>query len=103
MKPKIKSCGIGTLSLVLIFCGILFSFSWHGICYGDFILNNLGISSWSNGNSGIHYTFFYSLLLFIPAFVLSTRYQKDFGAKLGQILSGIFILISGLSPFFMSN
>lgn len=37
------------------------------------ILHFLKLTSWSNVTRGIHYTFFYSLLFFIPAFMLGNR------------------------------
>ena len=60
---KIK-IGIGSLSLLLFIIGCLFSFTFNDISIGDNILTYIGLKAWSNGNSGTHYTIFYSLLFF---------------------------------------
>lgn len=58
-----KWIGKGIISILLCILGILFSFSFgKDICLGDRVLNLIGLEAWSNGNSGIHYTIFYSLI-----------------------------------------
>lgn len=80
-----RKLGVGSISLLLCIIGILFSFSFGDkVCYGDKILNYIGMKPWSNGNSGMHYTVFYSLIFFIPSFLLSYRFKNNFGAKLGK-------------------
>ena len=59
---KKNKIGIGSLSLLLFIVGCLFSFTFNDICIGDNILTYVGLKAWSNGNSGNHYTIFYSLL-----------------------------------------
>jgi hypothetical protein len=96
---KHKKIGYGTLSIILSILGILWSFSINNVCIGDLILNSLGVKTWSETNTGIHYTVFYSCLFFVAAFIIATLNKKDFGAKLGRVVSAIVIAISVLSVF----
>jgi hypothetical protein len=88
-----KKIGLGSISLLLILFGILFSFSWkNSEAFGDTILRFLGFSPWSNGDTGIHYTVIYSLFFFISALILGHKHKSNFGAKLGRNLSLIMIV-----------
>ena len=94
-----KTLGKGTLSLLLAFLGIAWSFAIFGVSWGDNILTALGLMSWSNGNSGIHFTVYYALVFFIPAFLLGLKYKNNFGAKAGKIIGavmGVFIIAATL-------
>jgi len=90
---KKKKIGIGTLSLLLFVVGCLFSFTFYNLTIGDNILTYIGLKAWSNGNSGTHYTIFYSLLFFIPSLILGYKFKEDFGSKVGKILSTIMVTI----------
>lgn len=90
-----KRIGLGSISLLLFACGVLFSFSFdNGAAYGDSILRFLGLSPWANGTSGLHlhFTMFYALLFYIPAFILGYKFKNNFGAKIGRILSLMMIV-----------
>lgn len=76
--------GMGTSSVLLFAMAII----WLDRC--DDILLFLGIPSWTNGNMGQHIGSCYSLLFFIPAFIVAAKYRNDLGAKLFMKLSGIF-------------
>ncbi|WP_458354573.1 hypothetical protein [Peribacillus frigoritolerans] len=96
---KIKDIGLGSLSFVLCLFGILFTFEFGDkSCMGDHILHTVGLSAWSNGDSGIHYTVFYSAIFFIPSFIIGHIYPDNIGAKAGKIISGIFsvLIVSAL-------
>ncbi|WP_317327398.1 hypothetical protein [Turicibacter sanguinis] len=74
MNESNKKMVVGLITIFLWITGILFAWTFkNGVCYGDIILQFLKLKSWSNGTSGIHYTVFYSLLFFIPAFMLTNR------------------------------
>lgn len=73
--------------------GCLFSFTFYNLTIGDNILTYIGLKAWSNGNSGTHYTIFYSLLFFIPSLILGYKFNEDFGSKVGKILSTIMVTI----------
>ncbi|WP_270304834.1 hypothetical protein [Terrisporobacter petrolearius] len=90
---KKKKIGIGSLSLLLFVVGCLFSFTFYNLTIGDNILTYIGLKAWSNGNSGTHYTIFYSLLFFIPSLILGYKFNEDFGSKVGKILSTIMVTI----------
>lgn len=90
---KKKKIGIGSLSLLLFVVGCLFSFTFYNLTIGDNILTYIGLKAWSNGNSGTHYTIFYSLLFFVPSLILGYKFKEDFGSKVGKILSTIMITI----------
>jgi len=95
MNYKGSKIGIGTVSLVLVIIGALFSFSFgKNISLGDLILNSLGLKAWSNINTGIHYTIFYSLVFYILALIISYKFKGDTGSKLGRIISIVFIVFT---------
>ena len=88
MVKRHKQIGIGSLSLALVLAGVLFSFSFDNrAAIGDTILNFIGLDSWSNVNMGIHYTFIYSAVFYIPAMILGYKFKNDLGATLGKYLS----------------
>lgn len=94
MKLINKKIGVGSIALLLCIMGILFSFNLgKGVCYGDIILKHIGLSPWSNGDNGTHYTVLYSLIFFIPSYILGVKFKNDFGAKVGKIISLIMITI----------
>ena len=94
LKQINKKIRVGSISLLLCIIGILFSFNFGDrVCYGDAILNYIGLNPWSNGDSGIHYTIFYSLIFFIPASILGIKFRNDFGASIGKTISLIIIII----------
>lgn len=97
-----KKIGLGSISLLLSFLGILFSFSFgNKRCFGDVILEFLGLRAWSNGNSGLHYTIFYSLIFFIPSIILGFKFKNNIGATLGKIISLIMSILIILMSFFI--
>jgi uncharacterized membrane protein YhaH (DUF805 family) len=98
-----KRLGVGSLSLVIFMLGILFVGQIGGnVPLGDKFLSFFGIKAWSNGIMGIHYTIFYSLILFIPSMLISIKHSKDWGGKLGRNLSGsIIVLLAFIMIFVM--
>ena len=94
MNQVNKKIGLGTTSLLLFIMGILFTFSFgNKVCYGDIILEYIGLKSWSKGTSGLHYTVYYSLIFFIPSFIIGYKFKNNLGAKLGKVLSLIMIIL----------
>ena len=98
-----KKIGFGTASFLLVIFAILWSFSFglNGFCLGDTILTFLGMPAWSNGNSGTHYTIFYSLIFLLPAVPLSFKYERDLFAKIAKWISTIFSLVLLVGLIFM--
>jgi hypothetical protein len=97
MKIKNKKFGIGTIALILWVFGFFFSFSFKEFCLGDYIINGIGLKAWSGGDTGTHYTVYYSLVFFIPSFIIGLKHKGNFGSKLGRRLSAVmttFILFS---------
>lgn len=93
----------GMVSFLLVIFAILWSFSFglNGFCLGDTILSFLGMPAWSNGNSGTHYTIFYSLIFLVPALLISFKYENDLFARLAKWISTIFSLVLLAGLFFM--
>ena len=98
-----KKIGCGTIAFLLVTFAILWSFSFglNGFCLGDTILTFLGMPAWSNGNSGTHYTIFYSLIFLVPAVLISFKYENDLFARLAKWISIIFSLVLLAGLFFM--
>lgn len=89
-----KKIGVGSTSILLFIAGLLFSFNFNnGVCFGDSILNYLGLNAWSKGTQGTHYTIFYSSIFFILSVIIGHKFKEDFGSKLGKILSSIILII----------
>jgi len=101
-NQKSKKVGIGSISLLLFILGLLFSFSFgkYG-AFGDHLLRGIGLSPWSNGETGLHYTMFYSLILYIPAWMIGKRFKSDWGSKAGKTLSVIMIALILLFSLFI--
>lgn len=94
LKQDYKKIGLGSISLLLFIFGILFSISFgNRESFGDNIFRFLGLNPWSNGDTGLHYTIFYSLIFYIPALILGYKFKNDLGAKLGKSLSLITIIL----------
>ena len=95
-----KKIGFGTVSFLLVILAIVWSFSFglNGFCLGDTVLSFLGMPAWSNGNSGSHYTIFYSLIFLVPAVPISFKYENDLFAGFAKWISTIFslVLLAGL-------
>ena len=97
-----KRIGLGSLSLLLFVCGVLFASNLGDQCYGDVALRYLGLRAWSNGIDGFHCTIFYSLIFFIPSLMLGSRFNAQWGASAGKILPLFACMITGvLFVFFM--
>lgn len=89
-----KSIGIGSLSIVIFFIAIIFSFSTRNIqAVGDLALNSMGFEAWSKESSGFHYTIIVSIGLFIFAWIIGNKYKNNFGAVFGKTLSLWFGLL----------
>lgn len=87
-----KTLGKGSISLLLVVLALAWCCNLpilNGKCLGDIALNFLGLSTWSNGTTGLHITIFWSLLLLIPAFFIAIRNKKDLFAKSAMWISGV--------------
>jgi hypothetical protein len=95
-----KKFGLGSLSIVLALMGIVWDCSFHGyLTVGNYVINMLGLRKWSLGGligTGTRLTLFYSLLFFLPSFLLGNKYQDDFGAYVGKTISLVMMIISAL-------
>jgi hypothetical protein len=100
MKSLKRKFGLGSVSLILALMGIVWDCTFQGgFSIGDSILKAIGLPTWSNGGvmgTGLHLTIIYSLLFFIPAFLLGNKYKADFGAKAGKIISVVIVAITAL-------
>ena len=85
MKKKI---GTGSTSMLLVILALIWSCNIRDFCIGDLVLTYLGLPAWSNGSVGMHYTVFWGLLLYLPAFLLGHRYESHLFARTGKWLSG---------------
>ena len=97
-----RNFGLGTLSIAFTVMGIIWGFTFFNVCVGDNILSILGLKAWSNGDTGTHFTAFYSLIFLLPAFWLGMKYKNDFGAKIGKIISATIGIILVLSTLFLT-
>lgn len=92
-----KKIGLGSLSALLWVFGILFALSLgNQPAIGDRIVESIGLKAWSNVDTGIHYTLFYSFIFFIPSLILGYQYKENFGAKIGGKLSLFMVVWMGI-------
>ena len=87
-----KTLGKGSISLLLVVLALAWCCNLpiqNGMCFGDIVLNFLGLPTWSNGTMGLHITIFWSLLILIPAFLIAIRNKKDLFAKSAMWISGV--------------
>ena len=90
-----KTLGKGSISLLLVVLALAWCCNLpiqNGKCFGDIVLNFLGLPTWSNGTMGLHITIFWSLLILIPAFLIAIRNQKDLFAESAMWISGLFCI-----------
>ena len=97
MAKEAKKIGIGSLSIIIFFVGVVFSLNLNNSStINDNIFDSIGLMPWSRDNSGFHYSLIISILIFVIAQVIGKKFNKDLGATLGKNLSiyfGVFILI----------
>lgn len=99
-----RKYGLGTLSIVIYILGILFDLQLDGHkSVGDRILNDIGIKTWSNTSNGIHYTIFYSMIIFVSSLIIGIKYKDDYGGKLGRNLSIVTLIIFLILAVFIIN
>ena len=99
LKTEHKAVGLGSLALLLALMGIAWGITLHGVCLGDYVLNLVGLRTWSIGNPTTHVTVFYSLIFFALSFVFGITHKDDYGSLVGRALSlsfGVFILFAFL-------
>lgn len=78
MSKVNKKIWLGLSSLLLFILGSLFGVSFgNKPAYGDAILKFIGLKSWSNVNTGLHYTAIISLTFLIPAVILGYMFLKE--------------------------
>ena len=77
MNKVNKKIWLGLFSLLLFILGALFGISFgNKPAYGDTILKFIGLNSWSNINTGLHYTAIIALIFLIPAVILGYMFFK---------------------------
>jgi hypothetical protein len=73
-----KRIWLGLSSLLLFTLGLLFGVAFgNKSAYGDIILKFIGLNSWSNNNTGLHYTAIITLTFLTPAVVLGYMFFKE--------------------------
>ena len=90
-----KTLGKGSISLLLVVLALAWCCNLpiqNGKCFGDIVLNFLGLPTWSNGTMGLHITIFWSLLILIPAFLIAIRNKKDLFSESAMWISGLFCI-----------
>ncbi len=104
-----KKAGLGSLSIVLLIIGILWGTTFGTFCLGDWVLESLGLMTWSSSTQslgtdtgrGIHYTLYYSLIFFLPAIILGFKFKHHWGSRAGAAGAGFFIFLALFSSIFV--
>jgi hypothetical protein len=97
VKHTKKFIWIRSIFIALIIIGIIWPFSFGNVCFGDAVLNFIGLKSWSGGNSGIHFTVFYSLLFFAAALIAAIKYHLSKASKIVALVLSILIILYAFS------
>jgi hypothetical protein len=95
-----QGIGLGTISLPLALIGLAWGIEIRGFCLGDIVLNSVGLRAWTNGDTGLHLTIFYSLILIVPALIIGYKYKDNFASKIGRVLSVVYIGMVFVLSFF---
>lgn len=64
----------------------------NGVCLGDRLLESLGMTTWSDGTSGTHYTAVIAILLGLWAIDMFARTTKDRRRTFNWVLLGVLTL-----------
>lgn len=93
----------GVASLALIFIAIALPVELtSGFCLGDFLLKKVGLKVWSNGDMGIHYTFFYSLILILIGWIGCTITFNRVCPKISNNMFPIILVSLFIVPCFVN-
>ena len=93
MKYNIKIL----ISYLIIILGIYFGFTFNnGFCFGDTVLNTLGLKSWTGNGTGFHITAVYSFIIvsigiWVVSRVINKSFKSIYGNMLFYVLVGFFI------------
>jgi len=90
MKDKIKSI----LPHLIIIFSIYFGFTFaNGFCFGDEVLNILGLKSWTGNQSGFHITIIYSLgIALVGIFLLIKTKKASYKTVLSNAVVYFFVV-----------
>lgn len=77
-SKSLKNIFFCVLAVGIFLFAIVFSVPINGFTLGDQILNALHLPCWSNGNSGTHYTIFYSIGLVLLSCILIPRRRHEY-------------------------
>lgn len=86
-----KKLGIASF-ILLVFLIVFFGETKHGFVLGDYILSKIGISVWSDGNTGVHYTGIVTSVLTLISLFCILRFRKDVHEKFGKFVLIFFIV-----------
>ncbi len=87
---KRKVLGIASF-LMIIILAILFVDNRHDFVLGDFILTKMGISVWSDGDSGLHYTGVITAILMLLGVAGIIYFKEDVHLNFGKFVVIFFI------------
>lgn len=94
----------GIISVVLLFWSIILSIETpYNRPVGDIIFEALGLQSWSNGYTGLHYTLIYSILIFIIGFIGVNLFLKEKHPRFVKRLPVILIIFLISYPILTST
>ncbi len=87
-----RKMGFGTFSLILVLLAVIWGIQWgegvniSGI--GVFVLKSIGLGHLVLRSANLPYlfTFFFT----IPAFIIGRKYNDQWGAKAGWVLSAVY-------------
>jgi len=91
MKYNFKN----TIPHLIIIFGIYFGVTFsNGFCFGDKILNTLGLKSWTDNQLGFHITTVYSLMIVSIGILLLAKIKKtSFKSVLGNMVVYLFVVL----------
>lgn len=61
--------------------------------FGDKFLDGIGLKAWSNGNTGLHYTFFLFISMVVAGYTGTRHFLKDEYPKIAKRMPVIIILL----------
>lgn len=103
MTLQHKKLGIGSLSLLIIFLGLLFNLPTgpDHISFSHHLFHFMGVPVYSNGNQGLHYPFLAAAIFWVPAFWLARKHRSHYGTGLSYYLSGLMLAFCLIGPLIL--
>lgn len=89
---KNKALGYLSLGIIILAFIMIYEIDFNR-SIGDRFLNGIGLKAWSNGNTGLHYTFFLFISMVVAGYMGVKDYLKDECPNIAKRLPVIIVVL----------